>query len=656
MRTPIEAASPNARTPARPSRAAPLALFLLVAIAIASAAAFSYGVGAADLRQQEERDLATIALLKVREIARWRDERLSDAQAVAVDLAAELAEGTSVKRAVGHWHEALKSHREYRAIAFVSPDGEPRVASGALIAEFGDASMAAFTRRAAIELRASLTPVHRHAGDPELHLNAVAPVVGPGGAVLGVVILRVNPHRQFFAMVQAWPRPSDTAETLLVSPEGGGAVVVNELGGGGAMTIHVPRADAEDPAIQAVSGVRGVVEGRDHRGHRVLAAIAPVPDSAWTLVAKVDRREALAPLQTLQLWTGAVATALMLAAGAGVALWWRTQVEVLLRSRAAADAERRLLARKLENLARYGTDIVILADAESRIVDANDRTIEVFGYARDELLGMPVRTLRDPETVGDFEARVKEQVERGAAMFETRYRRKDGSTFPAEVSVHVDESEGRRYFQAIIRDVTARERAAEALRASEAKFRAAFEFASLGILIVSPDGRVVETNRALRRMLGYGEEEMRGLSLADVHEPGDEVAQSILQQMVQGTRETVEMPRRYMRKDGSVVETILRASALRDDAGVCRFALGVVEDVSDKKRLEAQLVLADRMASIGTLAAGVAHEINNPLAFILSNLDYALGEVRQAGADPEVVRALQDAMDGAVRVREIVRD
>ena len=96
----------------------------------------------------------------------------------------------------------------------------------------------------------------------------------------------------------------------------------------------------------------------------------------------------------------------------------------------------------------------------------------------------------------------------------------------------------------------------------------------------------------------------------------------------------VELPRRLLRQDGSQAEVVLRASALRDDAGAFRFALGVVEDVTDSKRLEAQLMLADRMASVGTLAAGVAHEINNPLAFILANLDFALGELRDGRGTP----------------------
>jgi nitrogen-specific signal transduction histidine kinase/CheY-like chemotaxis protein len=101
---------------------------------------------------------------------------------------------------------------------------------------------------------------------------------------------------------------------------------------------------------------------------------------------------------------------------------------------------------------------------------------------------------------------------------------------------------------------------------------------------------------------------------------------------------------------------VLRASALRDDGGSFRFALAVVEDVTEKKRLEAQLMLADRMASVGTLAAGVAHEINNPLAFILANLEFALAELRGTSVDADIPRALSEARDGGLRVREIVRD
>jgi PAS domain S-box-containing protein len=224
--------------------------------------------------------------------------------------------------------------------------------------------------------------------------------------------------------------------------------------------------------------------------------------------------------------------------------------------------------------------------------------------------------------------------------------------------VHADQHEGRRWFEAIARDISDRVRAEDALRESEAKFRAAFEFASLGVVLVDPDGRIVETNRALRAITGYSEQDLRGAPLALLHDPADAVnaPDALLPRLAGGELERRELALRIRRKDGTTAETLMRASALRDPSGKARLLIAVVEDVSEKKRLEAQLLLADRMASIGTLAAGVAHEINNPLASILSSVEFALEELPRDGADPEVLRALHDARDGGVRVREIVRD
>ena len=123
-------------------------------------------------------------------------------------------------------------------------------------------------------------------------------------------------------------------------------------------------------------------------------------------------------------------------------------------------------------------------------------------------------------------------------MFETRYRRKDGSTFPVEVSAHTETVEGRRYFHGIVRDITERKLAEEALRASEAKFRAAFEFASLGIILVDADGRLVETNRAIAAdARPRARTSCAGSRFERVHAPADRPsAAAILRQMREGTR------------------------------------------------------------------------------------------------------------------------
>jgi PAS domain S-box-containing protein len=641
----------------------PVALFALVTLASGAAGVLSYMARSEELHTEKERELAAIAALKVEEIERWRAERIADAEAISLHPAPRAAvqgapdAASPAQPNLDRWFESIRSLGEYSAATLVDREGRIRCAVGPPMHELEDVPMHALVSRAVAEDRAVLSDVHRHGPRDALHLNLVAPIRSPGGHPIGAAVLRVDPYRYLYRMIQAWPGPSASAETMLVRAEGGRVAFVNELRHwtDDPAALEVP-IDGPDPAARAAAGSAGVVEGTDYRGKRVLAAIQVVPHSPWTLVAKVDVDEAFAPLAERRLWAIASVAALVLAVGFAAWLWWRMQAADLERQRLRNEAERSALARKLEHVTEYALDIIFVADEAWTIVEVNDRALALLGYARDELLGQSLRVLRDPETIADFDDRAREVVERGGIAFETRCRRKNGTTFPVDLSLSVDELDGRRWFQGIAHDITERKRAEAALVASEAKFRAAFEGAGVGMVLVDGEGRHLETNRAIRRMLGYSEAGLRAMRVWDLVEGDDTATRAVVAGLRDGRTSTFEHARRYRRRDGSVADVIVRATALRDAGGAFQYALGVVEDVSEKKRIEAQLLLADRMASLGTLAAGVAHEINNPLAFVLANVDFSLAELVRAGASAEVVRALQEARDGGVRVRDIVRD
>ena len=176
--------------------------------------------------------------------------------------------------------------------------------------------------------RASFRDFHRDAPDGPIHLAVLAPILDADDSrPLGVVVLRIDPERYLYPLLQRWPIASRTAETLLVRRDGNDVLFLNELRfqKGTALTLRRPLTDTNLPAVKAVLGQEGVEEGVDYRGVPVVAAVRVVPDSPWSLVARMDAAEVYAPLRE-RLWMLVALVGLtLLATGAGFGFVWRQQ-------------------------------------------------------------------------------------------------------------------------------------------------------------------------------------------------------------------------------------------------------------------------------------------------------------------------------------------
>jgi PAS domain S-box-containing protein len=330
--------------------------------------------------------------------------------------------------------------------------------------------------------------------------------------------------------------------------------------------------------------------------------------------------------------------------------------------------------RRLALLAEHANDILLMFDASGRIVEANARALAAYGYSREELLRLDAPALR----AEGHRASAPGQLARAGGApftFETVHRRKDGSEFPVEVSTGPLEVDGGRYVLSVVRDVSSRKAVEAALKESEAKFREAFHGASVAIVLVSPQGNFLEWNEAFERLLGFSSDELATMRFPELLHPDDRAGSlAAFGAIVRGERDHNDMERRYVRKDGGVLTLRYRVGALRDEAGRLRQAIGIIEDVTDRlradeerRRLQAKLALNDRMASLGTLAAGVAHEIANPLTYVVANVEMAREWIAALAAshadDPalaarlsDAAQALSEAEDGTRRVRGIVAD
>jgi PAS domain S-box-containing protein len=317
-------------------------------------------------------------------------------------------------------------------------------------------------------------------------------------------------------------------------------------------------------------------------------------------------------------------------------------------------------------------DAIITVDSDQKILLFNAAAETMFGYSAAELIGQPLDRLL-PER---YRLRHREHIRRFGKVGVTNRTmgrlgtlfglRGDGEEFQIEASISQVETEGGKLFTVILRDVTARVEAEERLIDSEQQLRATFEQAAVGIAHIAPDGRFLRVNQGLCEITGYPEEELLSRSMQEITDPEDLPADLAMQDKVlNGQIQTYTLEKRYIRKEGEPIWVNLTVSLVRDKTGDPKYLIKIIEDITARKEAEAalqaktdeiksmtqQLWQAAKLATVGELAASVAHELNNPLAIVSLRIESLLASVPEtdpARRELEVMEAEVDRMASLV--------
>jgi PAS domain S-box-containing protein len=292
-------------------------------------------------------------------------------------------------------------------------------------------------------------------------------------------------------------------------------------------------------------------------------------------------------------------------------------------------------------------------------LEVNDAWVELYGYSREEVLTMHVTAVSAEPSQAE---RAIPMLTSGAATrFNLRWHRaKDGTVFPIELTSGTLPLGGRPVGYAVMRDITQRHDAQLQLARSEASFRALIESMPDGV-IVHRLGVIVYMSPSARRLLGYDlGENVEGLQVLDIVYPDDRpmVIGRVTELLTRGGP-VPPIEERLLRKDGTVVVAEVVAHRTVFDGEPAVLVIG--RDTSARKEVEAQLVMNDRLASLGRLSASIGHELNNPLAYVLGNLELMEREIARASElDEDTTTRLYQHLtiirEGAARMRDIVRD
>ncbi len=314
------------------------------------------------------------------------------------------------------------------------------------------------------------------------------------------------------------------------------------------------------------------------------------------------------------------------------------------------ERELSLRAELLDN----ANDAIFMHTLDGEFIYVNTTACQSLGYSKDELLKVDLSAITAPG-VG-AETQWKQLLEKGQAAFESAQLRKDGSVMAVEVHARSIEVGNDKSILSVVRDITERKKAEEDLRKSEMKYSALVERSNDGIVILQ-GGSLIFTNAKILEMAGFSAEEIAGKSFIDFVSPEyRELVADRYKRRASGEKVPDSYEIELIAKDGSKIPVEISASIISYEEKPADMV--IIRDITERKKasderreLEKRVQLSDRLASIGEMASGIAHEINNPLTSVVGFSELLL----EKDLPDDIREGVGIIYDGSQRVVDIVK-
>ncbi|MCC7264602.1 MAG: PAS domain S-box protein [Candidatus Latescibacteria bacterium] len=327
--------------------------------------------------------------------------------------------------------------------------------------------------------------------------------------------------------------------------------------------------------------------------------------------------------------------------------WLNAKLEQQVEERTAALQRSQAL---LQQVVDGTQDAIFVKDLEGRFLLVNSGLCHAMGTTKEEVIGKDVRALFSPD-----DALWLMEKDRRVMAAEAPQTDEEVLTIKGNQRVFLA-TEGPVYDArgrvagvfGVIRDVTERKLAEEALRRANAYNRSLLEASLDPLVTISPEGKIMDVNQATETATGYPREELIDTDFCDYFAEPETARRGYQRAFHDGLVRDYPMELRH--RDGRVISVLYNASVYRDEAGTVIGVFAAARDLTERKRLEQELIRIQRLRAVGELSAGVCHNLNNLLTGVLTPADL----LRMTSNDAKTQRLADMILEAGTRAAELV--
>ena len=594
-------------------------LVVLIGILLTIGGFYFYSWEEEAVTKTKHEEIKAIADMKIDEITQWHKERIGDARV--------FSQSPFFSRKINQWLgdrnnsmlekdlvdriSLIKNNYDYENIVLCSANGEfllsfnPKenlfdpITSSKIITSV-KSNQIVFTDF-------YYCPTHK-----KIHCDIIAPVVNGQYPPIAALLFRVDPNEYLYPYLQLWPTPSKSSETLIVRRDGDSVLFLNELRlkNNTALKLRMALTDTKVPAVQAVIGFKGIFEGNDYRGVKVLAYIEPIPDTPWFMVAKVDQQEAYSELQTKAVYITIITLFLVVLVGFIFLLVFNArQKSIYLK---LLNKEKLLRANQEEfKTTLYSiADAVITTNVNGIIQQMNPVAEQLTGWHETVVKGIPIDRVvqiineETRKAVGNPVNRILHDALPIGLDNNTLLVSKSGKEIPitesgAPVKNEYGEITGVVF---VFHDQTEEHKKMNELIEAKENFRAIFKNNAAAIAIIEPNTTISMVNESYCRMSGYAEDEVIGMSWTQQIPPDD------LERLKAYNRLRLSNPDdvpdkyefKFYKKDGEVRYALISISMIQNTQKIIASFIDVTEskqaeELVQKTSTELQLIFKNML-------------------------------------------------------------